>query len=242
MCKSILVFAGTYEGHKLAKYFSAKGYKGDFCVATEYGNETLGDVTGINVHAGRLNRSQICNMITGNRYSLVIDATHPYAREVTENIKAAAADCQVNYLRLLREETRSDLENVVSVNNIDEAVEVLNNLDGNILLTTGAKELAKYLDIHDFTKRVYARVLPSHMSLDLALDTGMPSQNIICMQGPFSAELNIAMLNQFGCKTLVTKNTGRPGGFDDKIKCAQMGYNVVVIGTMQSIKRMLRCK
>ena len=40
------------------------------------------------------------------------------------------------------------------------------------------------------------------------------------MQGPFSRELNQAMLRQFHIQTLVTKNSGGYGGFREKADAA----------------------
>ena len=50
------------------------------------------------------------------------------------------------------------------------------------------------------------------------------------MQGPFSREMNLATLRQYGCGWIVTKNTGKAGGFEDKVALCQAGYKVIVIG------------
>ena len=51
-------------------------------------------------------------------------------------------------------------------------------------------------------------------------ELGFEGKHLIGMQGPFSRELNAAMLRQYDCKYLVTKDTGRAGGFQDKIDAA----------------------
>ena len=58
-------------------------------------------------------------------------------------------------------------------------------------------------------------------SLERCLTLGFPPRNIICMQGPFSKELNVALLRQYQIKTLVTKDTGGYGGFREKAEAAQ---------------------
>ena len=50
---------------------------------------------------------------------------------------------------------------------------------------------------------------------------GFPPKNIICMQGPFSRELNVALLRQYHIQTLVTKDTGGYGGFREKAEAAR---------------------
>ena len=66
--------------------------------------------------------------------------------------------------------------------------------------------------------RLYARILPVRPSLDRALDLGYLPAHIICMQGPFTTELNAAMFRQTGARYVVTKNSGRTGGFQEKLE------------------------
>ena len=70
---------------------------------------------------------------------------------------------------------------------------------------------------------------PELKTRKLCEDAGIPTKNIICMQGPFIKEMNIATLEQYKCNIMVTKNTGKPGGLEDKIACASDKIKVVVI-------------
>lgn len=233
MSNKILVFAGTFEGHALAKTVSKKSYGKfmDFCVATEYGAENIEDVEGVNVIKGRKTLDDINSMIEENNYGMIIDSTHPYAKVVTENLKAAAQNKGIEYLRLLRESEDELISspNVKYVKNIEDAVKVMENSAGRILLTTGSKDLGKFTSLKDFDSRIVARVLPSVESIELCREAGIAPKNIIAMQGPFTEDMNVATLKQYNCKILVTKDTGRPGGFKDKIKCAEMGTEIIVI-------------
>lgn len=226
--KKILVFAGTFEGHALAKYFDKRDWnlRADFCVATEYGSETFADIKGLSVIEGRLDLAAMEELLRSPQYSLVIDATHPYARVVTENIQSACRSQGKEYVRLLRKEGFFDYEGVTAVNSASEAAAILGETGERVLLTTGSKELAAYKDIAD---QIVARVLPSTESIRLCEEAGIQSKNIICMQGPFTKEMNLATMKQYGCKWLVTKNTGKPGGFDDKVVLCREGYKVIVI-------------
>ena len=50
------------------------------------------------------------------------------------------------------------------------------------------------------------------------------------MQGPFSRELNEAMLKQFHIAYFVTKDGGGPGGFDAKVVAARAaGAQLILI-------------
>ena len=154
----------------------------------------------------------------GEGYTLVIDATHPYAVEVTKNIRSAAEAAGLPYLRLLRQSDGEDLCH--KADTMAAAAEMLLQLPGNVLLTTGSKEL-NYFALPGLVERCFPRVLPMTDSLERCLSLGFPPKNIICMQGPFSREMNVATLHQFDIKTLVTKNTGSYGGFREKADAAR---------------------
>ena len=153
-------------------------------------------------------------------YDVVVDATHPYAAQVSENIRAAAGAAGLPYERLLRprEETGAD---VLWADSPEDAARLLAELPGNVLLTTGSKDLPIFARVPDFERRIWVRVLPSMDSLRAALELGYPAAHIICMQGPFSQEMNAATLRMMDGAVLVTKDTGRAGGFGEKAEAAR---------------------
>ena len=80
------------------------------------------------------------------------------------------------------------------------------------------------------SERLYVRVLPVLASLEKTAALGIPARHVIAMQGPFSKELNVALIREFGIQTLVTKASGAVGGFWEKIEAAQeCGCEAVVI-------------
>ncbi|MGN1025814.1 MAG: precorrin-6A reductase [Faecousia sp.] len=226
----ICVFAGTTEGRELVEFLSTQPVSVTACVATEYGETLLTPSDNLTVSARRLTAPQMEALFTSERFDLVVDATHPYASAVTENITAACAATGTEYLRLLRFGA-SMPDDAVFVSDISEAVAYLNTTEGNILLTTGSKELDKFEPIRDFESRVYARVLPMEDSLRLCREAGLKCSHVLAMQGPFSVEMNAAMLKSVGAKYMVTKDSGSTGGFDEKIAAArEAGAKLIVIG------------
>lgn len=230
MSKRFAVFSGTSEGRQLADWAEEKGIEKDFIffVATEYGGEMMKEHVNIDVRQGRLTPDEMNDILGSEDVEYVIDATHPYATKVTDNIKTACNN-EFEYLRLYRERIESNVDGLILADSIEEAVEILNNSTEKVLLTTGSKEIAKFGGVLDKKNRLIARVLPTVESINLCLDAGIEKRNIIAMQGPFTKEMNIATMRQYGLKTLVTKDTGTVGGFQDKAALSELGYRVIII-------------
>ena len=242
----ILIFAGTTEGRLLAEYASAKGIGCYVSVATEYGETLLRDLENATVLTGRMDGQEIRTFIEEKKIRLVIDATHPFARAVTENIRAACAEAgkhlPVRCVRCLRQDDEAcggpecgegpeGTSGIIRVDSVQEAVEYLQQTTGNILITTGSKELKLYTAIRAYRDRCYARVLSAGPSVQESVKLGFEGSHLIAMQGPFSEEMNLALLHQTKAAYFVTKETGRAGGFEEKLEAAQKaGAVLVVIG------------
>lgn len=200
------------------------------CVATEYGEMLLEPAPNLTISAQRLDAAEMKALFEREKFELVVDATHPYAAEVTENLVQACRETKTEYLRLLREKS-AVTEDAVFVPDVAGAVEYLNKTEGNILLTTGSKELAAFTELNGYAERIYARVLPLATSLQLCQAAGLLPSHILAMQGPFSEEMNMAMLHAVNARYMVTKDTGRTGGFEEKIAAAgKAGTIPIVIG------------
>ncbi len=226
----LCIFAGTTEGRKLAEFLINQPVDITVCVATEYGETLLPSSDNLTISAKRLSVAEITNLLSAEKFDLVIDATHPYAKAVTESICISCNKTDTEYIRLIRDASNIT-DDTYFFNNIEESVKFLNDKDGNILLTTGSKELIKFTGIKNFSDRVYARVLPMSDSLKSCEKAGLKPSHIIAMQGPFSEELNTSMLNSTLSQWLVTKDSGKAGGFSEKLSSVQkVGAKLVVIG------------
>lgn len=221
------VFAGTTEGRNIVNYLINQGVNVTAFVATEYG-ETLLKTSNAVIHCGRMGQSEMELMMRENMFSLVIDATHPYAQVVTKHIVSACKNTNTEYLRLLR---RSDISQQESFADIDELVSYLDNSEGNILLTTGSKELKEYCKIRNFSERLFVRVLPMEDSLRICSECGILPSHIIAMQGPFTEEFNRILIKMYQISYLVTKDSGVQGGFQEKLSAAKKeGIKTLILG------------
>ena len=258
MNPAILIFAGTTEGRTLAEYASAHSVRCFVSVATDYGKSLIEHLEDITLLTGRMDEEEMERFIEENDIRLVIDATHPFAREVTENIRSACEKArirleEVRYVRCIRpfekrpssgqsaeiSETedrvaggeRTQGEQIIYTESVQEAVEYLKKTTGNILIATGSKELHLYTEIENYRERCFARVLSTEPAVRESVRLGFEGKHLFAMQGPFAPDLNLALLRQTKASYFVTKETGKAGGFEEKAEAAEMtGAVLVVIG------------
>ncbi len=227
--KKILVFGGTTEGREISEAISKKGILVDLHVATEYGNQIVEKNGNLNVVTGRLDCNQIRDIIETVDYECVIDATHPFATEVSRNIYDAISD-KTMLIRFKRKTAHEKSEGIRYFSSAYEAYDALKQTDGRILLTTGSKDLKTYCGDEETRQRIFARVIPAVESLELCKKAGLEGSQIIAMQGPFSEKMNISIIEEKRIKVLVTKQSGVAGGTDSKISaCLKTGIQCFVI-------------
>lgn len=264
----VFLFGGTTEGRKIAEAIAEVNREwaahGDapscearepsglpICVevyvATAYGASLLPAGPGITVHVGRLDAAEMRALFEDAPAPLlVIDATHPYAAVVSENILSACAAAGVRCLRVERENSGAGEPELAPegaalhwVDSIEEAAAWLaakSSHRPNILITTGSKELAPYTRIPDFAARCYVRALPTMEALEKCQALGFRREHLILMQGPFSEEMNVAQLRYADAGYLVTKASGETGGFPEKCEAAlALGVEVVCIGRPKEV-------
>lgn len=240
----IVIFGGTTEGRKLAEAFADTSLQIKYCVATDYGATLLPEAQNIQTHTGRLDREEMKQYLKLAAPELVLDATHPYATVVTGQIAELCKEEKLPLLRILREadrpgekkpeemwgETRPADGQAILVDSVAEAVEVLKETEGKILITTGSKELEQYAELENYKERCVARVLPTLSVMEKCSELGFQGKNLIAMQGPFSLEMNVELIKATGCRYLVTKESGREGGYEEKCLAAlQTGATLVVV-------------
>lgn len=224
--KKIIIFSGTTEGRTLSEFLAESGIPHCVSVATDYGELVMQEHPLVTIHKGRLTEDAMIEYLRENQFQIVVDATHPYATEVTKTIHRCVTTLvkeknNVTYLRLEREIEADQDQGMRFFSDNEACVKALKQIPGNILLTTGSKELAIYCNDEELRKRLYARVLPGVESLSICLEQGLLPKQILALQGPFSTELNEALLHQFDVTCMVTKQGGATGGFPEKQMAAR---------------------
>lgn len=228
MSLAIWIAGGTTEGRKLAEYLAGRPLAVYVSVATAYGASLIPKAPNITVIVQRMDYGTMASFMTERHIDLVVDATHPYAEVVTENVKKACAVTSTEYIRVVR--SVSSRHDYASVSSMKEAVEFLGHTEGAVFLTTGSKDLSVFTALPDYAERIALRILSSRASLETALSLGFKAARIVCMQGPFKRDLNAAMFRHFQAAYVVTKDSGKMGGFEAKLNGARdAGAQVVVV-------------
>lgn len=220
----ILLFGGTSEGRELSEYLYNRGFQFCVCVATNYAKDYLSKE--IEIIEGRKTFEDIKELISNGGYTLILDATHPYADIVTRNIKLACDNLKVKYLRVVRESQPLDKICLV-VDSVQSAVEYLKSTDGNIFLTTGVKNLKDFTTIPNYQERIFARILDNTQSIEETQTLGY--KNIILNNGACDLDTNISHIEKSNAKYLVTKESGFVGGFLEKISACKIRRVIPIV-------------
>ncbi|KJU84358.1 Cobalamin (vitamin B12) biosynthesis CobK/CbiJ, precorrin-6x reductase [Candidatus Magnetobacterium bavaricum] len=231
----VLVLGGTTEGISVARELELKGVGYYVSTATDYGYRLFKEKFGSRVVLENFTNDSLKRFITTHCITRVIDCTHPYAHVITSVAKAVCCELGVEYVSKIREtgmDSEFEYDRLVTVSSLAEAMDAIVRLSlKRPLFTTGSKYLS-FLKDHLAMEgvEVFVRVLPFVQSLKSCSDAGVKSQNIIAMHGPFSYEINTALIRQYGIDCIVTKRSGKEGGFYEKVRAAvDCGITIVVV-------------
>mgnify|MGYP002740449420 CR=1 FL=1 len=203
--------------------------------ATAYGGELLKKYTSdetknIQAISEKLNEEQMKELIKDKNISLIIDASHPYAINVSNSVIKVTEELGIKYVRFERKMLDYGTENVVKFDTLEEINDYVRQFEGkNILSTMGSNNLGEIKEMSE-KNNLYVRILPTVDSVKKAEDLGYLPSKIIAIQGPVSKVLNKAMLESYKIDYLITKESGATGGEIEKIEaCREYGTTVLVV-------------
>ena len=193
----------------------------------------------LRVQVGCLDATEIEEFLQQQQIGAILDASHPYAVEISRMAIAAANSRQIPYLRFERREVKEG-DNTSAVIYLDSFQSLLNGNYLNrqrVLLTVGCKALPLFRNWHDREALLqadravlFARILPSVESLEIAIASGFTSDRIIALRPPITAELEKVLWRCWDISLVVTKASGVAGGEDVKrMVAAELGIPLVVI-------------
>jgi len=222
MAKNIWLIGGTTESVSIAKAIASSRIPFIVTVTTESAQSLYASdaQTQVRCMDGRAMRGFCREKSVG----AIVDASHPYAVEVSQNAIATAQAIDISYLRYERNSCNSsvDAKSSSPIIPLDSWETLLagDYLTGKrVLLTVGCKTLPLFKSWQD-RATLFARVLPQTESLKIALAAGFTSDRLIAIRPPISVDLETALWQQWQISLVVTKASGKAGGEDIKRQVA----------------------
>jgi precorrin-6x reductase len=228
--KPLWLFAGTSDGNNIARLLIENNCYLKLFVATPYGKNVAAEMLPQEIiETGRMNKSEIIEHAKMEAPSQVVDATHPFAQEISKNLMEFCRTQKIPYTRYERPEEALVGGNIQFVDSIEQAAQKAETLGQKILLTLGSKNIEPFL-CDAFNRRIYIRMLPDPQLIEHILSKGVSPDRIIAIQGPFSIAMNRAMMEHYSIDCLITKSSGKEGGVPQKIAAAnELGIPVIVV-------------
>lgn len=226
----ILILGGTSESLKIGRTFDKLKVEYLVSTTTDIQKNEINMISGKNIVI-RFDEHCLVEFVHKYKIDTIIDATHPFATRIKEIAMYISKKLNVKYIRYERKKINiHPTKYITLVDSLEEAVEKINMIKGNIFVTTGAKELQYIYDIiGDRKNEIYVRVLPSSSSLKICENIGIPMSHIIAMVGPFDYEMNDYIIKKYKIKAIITKESGREGGLIEKVKAAKSNNVFLII-------------
>ncbi|MBV1821372.1 cobalt-precorrin-6A reductase [Clostridium cochlearium] len=216
------LISGTSEGKELLSNLNR--YTDNILVstATSYGGELLKDYKYKYLNTTPLDKENMIKLFKEKKVEVLIDASHPYALEVSKNAMEVCNYIGIEYIRFEREkiiEKFLEEEKISVVESYEDLYSKLKDIKGNVLNTTGSRNMEKIIKLN-LENRIIHRVLPSLKVIKECFDLGVELHNIIAIKGPISYDLNRAFIREYNAKAILLKDSGKEGGTEEKIRAA----------------------
>ncbi len=228
----IFIASGTQDGRGLVQYLLDCEYKVMASVVTNYGKDLLPKHENLIINDHKLDEQAMSECLKQHKIRVFVDATHPYAANVSQIAMNVCKSLDIPYIRYERAVTPlPDYEKLHLVKTYEEASELCMQLGENIFLTTGSNRLELFANAaRKYKKHIIARVLPTVASLEICEKAGVLPRDIVAVQGPFSESLNIALYEKYNSNVVVMKNSGTLGGTETKLTAAiKLNLDIVII-------------
>lgn len=221
----IWIIGGTSESRQLLD--KIKGY--DTFIMTIATEDGLDFFDSERVVVGRLDKREMIDFIRENHIHTIVDLSHPYAKIVSENAKDVSNEMGIKYIRYGRRKIKLQ-EDEIYLKSYEDCYEYLKGISGTVFFTTGSKNIKDFEKVRGENRFIY-RILPASESIHICRKNKIHMRDIIGILGPFSKELNKAMLKEYDSDYCVMKDSGDAGGTMEKITaCRELKITPIIIG------------
>lgn len=242
----IALFLGTREGREILGQLNEFTDNIYVSAATEYGGEYLKDYKYRYLNIEPLTQEDMLRVIDEHNISTIIDATHPYATVVTENIIAACKEKELLYLRYERPSVIQNYlphPDIITVDRYEDLQEGLLEVEGTIVNTTGSNNVEKLMNMN-LPNTIIHKVLPTKEVLTKLYHLKVPIKNIVAICGGGSREFNKALFNEYNARAIILKDSGKQGKTEEKIEAAlDLGIEIFIINRKEiKCENLFKCE
>lgn len=224
------VIGGTSESAALVQSLTQHHLPCIVSVTTEAARSLYIDTPELQIYVGRLDAQSLPNFLQEHAIAAILDASHPFATEISQLAIQVATQRGIPYLRYERPSVASLHPNShPAAVTLDDLLARDDLIGQRVFLTIGYRSLIRFQPWHDRAV-LFARILPSIPALAAALAAGFTPDRLIALRPPISAELERALWQQWQISLVITKASGAPGGEDTKQGvAAELGIKLVTI-------------
>lgn len=230
-CQRLWLIGGTQESAQIAAAIACNSNVACIIsVTTQSARSLYPDAPNLQVRVGRLDNQQLEEFLQQQQIGAVLDASHPYAVEISRNAISICQKLQIPYLRYERPAIDNQQnKRVIELDSFDTLLAGNYLTATRVLLTIGYRYLPLF-QAWQPKATLFARILPSQVALQAALNAGFTSDRLICLRPPISADLERSLWQQWHINLIVSKASGSPGGEDIKRSiAAQLDIPLILV-------------
>jgi precorrin-6A/cobalt-precorrin-6A reductase len=228
--KRLLILGGTGDAVKLAA--RAIDLPGLAVITTLAGRTREPKTVAGNVRIGGFGgEAGLVEYLQTQKIDLIIDATHPFAAQISWHVAGAATQVGIPWLMLVRPVwTRSRSvgyaesieDSWIEVKSIEAAVQAIPDSAERIFVTIGRQQLAPFARLTD-RWCLMRSIDPPDPSIPL------PPGKLLLDRGPFSLERERELLQEYRIQAIVSKNSGGDATYAKIIAARELGIPVVMV-------------
>lgn len=218
----VLILGGTGDASQLA--VKASAIEGIEVILSLAGRTSQPTKINVETRIGGFGGIKgLVNYLKNNAIALIIDATHPYAAQISFNAATAAQICNIPHLILVRppwQPTKQDYW--IEVENLQAAADLLPDLAKRVFLTIGKQELSTFAHLKDIW--FLMRMIDPPTS-----DRLIPKGEILLAKGIFAVAEEIELLKKYQIQAIVSKNSGGEATYAKIIAARELRLPVVMV-------------
>ena len=224
---TLWLIGGTSESKQIARSLADLDYPWLATVTTPPAVRLYGSLPG-RVEVTRLTATTVEGFLSTRNIQAIVDASHPFATEISCIAIQAAKTHNIPYLRYERPIVPLQPSTLL-LPNFASVLQPQYLEHQRVLLTTGVKTLGLFREWHT-RSQLWARILPTDWSKQQALAAGFPATRLIQQKLPFIRERELQLWRSLNLTKVVTKQSGDAGGFALKQDIAgQLGIDLIAI-------------